>query len=117
VREPHRTCIACRRVLPQRRLLRLARAADGSVQPDPGRRGGRRGAYVCAGERCLDEALRRDRWTRVFRAPSVMRPETVDQVRTLLAGMPDSKASGQPAAAVIAAGARKGVRTSVEGGR
>ncbi|MGH7322517.1 MAG: YlxR family protein [Candidatus Rokuibacteriota bacterium] len=81
---PQRTCVGCRQVRPQRILLRLVRLADGFVEPDPGGRGGGRGAYLCRGESCLTEAFRRGRWNQAFRAPAVLRTETFDRIRALL---------------------------------
>jgi predicted RNA-binding protein YlxR (DUF448 family) len=96
---PHRTCIGCRAVRPQADLLRLARSAEGRVEPDPGRRGGGRGAYVCRSERCLGEAVRRSRWAQVFRAPAVLGPEAAERVRVLLQGTGEGKgATDSPAA-------------------
>jgi hypothetical protein len=82
---PVRTCLACRRTSPQARLLRFVRTAEGLVEPDPRRRRGGRGAYLCRSERCLGEALRRGRWAHAFRGPAALRPETVEQVRALIA--------------------------------
>ena len=56
--EPRRTCIGCRAVREQRRLLRLAADGDGGVVVNPRRPTGR-GAYLCPSVACLDEALRR----------------------------------------------------------
>lgn len=82
--EPQRTCLGCRRVRPQRLLLRLRRLPDGRVAPDPARRGGGRGAYLCYDEACLAQALRRDRWTRAFRAPSRLDPDAQAEIRVLV---------------------------------
>jgi hypothetical protein len=97
---PVRTCLACRQPSPQPRLLRFVRTAEGFVEPDPRRRRGGRGAYLCRSERCFGEALRRGRWGHAFRAPAALRPDTVERVRALIA----AKAEGQ-------------VGVSVEGGR
>lgn len=83
-RDPQRTCVGCRRVRPQGSLLRFARTREGFVEPDPGHRGGGRGAYLCPDESCLTEAVRRGRWTQLFRRPAVLRPETIEGVRALL---------------------------------
>jgi len=46
---PQRTCVACRRVRPKRELIRLIRAADGSVELDTTGKKAGRGAYLCPG--------------------------------------------------------------------
>jgi hypothetical protein len=81
---PHRTCIGCRRVGSQRALLRLGRTPEGFVEPDPDRRLGGRGAYLCPSEACLTEAARRGRWAHAFRAATVLRPEAVERTRALI---------------------------------
>ena len=63
---PQRTCLGCRQSRPQAALLRLVRTADGSVQADPARRLGGRGAYLC-GAGCLTAALKRKAFGRAFR--------------------------------------------------
>lgn len=83
-RHPLRTCVGCRRVLPQGTLLRIARTPDGLLEPDPGRRGGGRGTYLCFREVCLTEAIRRGRWVQAFRVPTVAGPETIARLRALL---------------------------------
>jgi predicted RNA-binding protein YlxR (DUF448 family) len=83
-RTPLRTCLGCRRVRPQAELLRLARTADGHVEPDPGRRAGGRGAYVCRREACVVACVRRGRWQQAFRAPAVATPEAIARLRGLL---------------------------------
>jgi len=83
--------VGCRHVYPQRLLLRLRRASDGSVEPDPRRRGGGRGAYVCRRWACVAEAVRRPRWAQVFRAPAVLRPDALERVRHLLEAAPNAR--------------------------
>ena len=83
-RSPVRTCLGCRRARPQAELLRIVRAADGLVEPDPERRGRGRGAYLCRREACLSECVRRGRWPQAFRAPTVATREVVARLRGLL---------------------------------
>lgn len=78
---PLRTCLGCRKSRPQAALLRIVRTSGGSVEPDPDRRRGGRGAYLCPNESCLSEAARRARWIHAFRAPSALSPETVAKIR------------------------------------
>ncbi|MFQ5897721.1 MAG: YlxR family protein [Candidatus Methylomirabilia bacterium] len=64
-----RTCVGCRRVLPKAVLVRLVRQADGRVGVDRSGRTPGRGAYVCPGLGCVENALKRGRLARAFRAP------------------------------------------------
>jgi predicted RNA-binding protein YlxR (DUF448 family) len=51
------------------------------VEPDPHRRRGGRGAYLCPQESCLSQAVRRARWAHAFRAPAALSPEGAARVR------------------------------------
>ena len=55
---PERTCIACRKVKPKRELVRLVRAADGSIEVDPGGKKTGRGAYLCELPECWEIGLK-----------------------------------------------------------
>ena len=115
---PVRTCVGCRRVRPQAELLRLVRDAEGFVEPDPRRRGGGRGAYLCRSESCVDEALRRGRWGHAFRAPAALRPETVERLRASIEAGREPELSSQSCDDGIYPAARVSGRpgASVEGG-
>ena len=53
---PTRSCAVCRTSHPKREMLRLVRAADGSVdRDDTGRRPGR-GTYICQDPACREPA-------------------------------------------------------------
>jgi uncharacterized protein len=67
--DPLRTCIGCGGKAAQRDLVRL-RVADGRVQVDRERRGGR-GAWLHAAEACLARAEKRKAFGRAFRASGV----------------------------------------------
>lgn len=54
---PQRTCLACRKVKPKRELVRLVRAADGSIEIDPGGKKTGRGAYLCGMPECWEIGL------------------------------------------------------------
>ena len=82
---PLRTCVGCRAVRQQATLLRLARTPDGRVEPDPERRGGGRGVYLCRREACLAESMRRGRWPHAFRAPASVTAETLVRLSCLVA--------------------------------
>ncbi len=75
--------------------MRLVRAPDGLVEPDPRRRRGGRGAYLCRSESCLTEAVRRGRWAQVFRAPATLTPETAEGVRGLIEARLGPEPAGQ----------------------
>ena len=60
-RVPQRTCIACRNVTAKRELIRLVRAADGSVEVDTSGRKAGRGAYLCRTWQCWEVLLKSGR--------------------------------------------------------
>ena len=62
-REPYRTCVGCRRTLPQRALVRCAIGEQGSCvsRSAPGR-----GAWLCSLE-CFDLAARRRGFERAWK--------------------------------------------------
>lgn len=56
---PERTCVGCRRVASQSELIRVAKAADGSLQI--GRSVPGRGAWLCRGStECFERSLHRN---------------------------------------------------------
>lgn len=64
---PVRTCIGCRAKLPQGRLLRFVRQADGRVTPaNVTRELCGRSTYLCPRRACLAQALKRRAFTRAF---------------------------------------------------
>lgn len=69
---PQRTCIACRRQVSQRSLVRLL-AVEGTVRVSLGPGAGR-GAYVCASPACLAGAAAGGRVGRALRANVAMPP-------------------------------------------
>jgi len=76
---PQRTCVACRQTGAKRGLVRIVRAADGSVSIDPtGKRSGR-GAYLCHTPDCWQAALKRGVLPRALKLESI--PE--DDLQTL----------------------------------
>ena len=81
---PQRTCVGCRRIRPRSELIRVIRMPTGSVEVDPGRTHAGRGAYVCPQSPCIDESVRRGRFSHAFRAPSVAMPTAVEDLRRLL---------------------------------
>ncbi|MHB0939105.1 MAG: YlxR family protein [Armatimonadota bacterium] len=56
---PVRSCAVCRTRAPQSTLIRVVRAADGTIRVDrSAHRAAGRGAYLCHAERCLQKAPR-----------------------------------------------------------
>jgi len=80
-REPGRTCLGCRRVLPRRALVRLVRGDDGVVVADPRGSTAGRGAWVCPVEACLTRALQRGRLSHAFRKPCDVGKDVLELVR------------------------------------
>jgi uncharacterized protein len=64
-----RSCIGCRKVLPQGQLVRYVLAPDGALLVDYRQRLPGRGAYTCPEPRCIAEAVRRGQFARTFRRP------------------------------------------------
>ncbi len=60
---PLRSCVGCGAVRPKGELLRIHVSPEGGLDVDVGG-GDRRGAYVCPGRPCLEQALRRGEFTR-----------------------------------------------------
>jgi uncharacterized protein len=95
---PIRTCAGCRRARPQSELLRVVKAPDGTVGPDPqvlsargsggvrpkGRAPGR-GAYVCFDRSCVHEAFRSGRLRRTLRCDRAL-PDGLREELLRLAG-------------------------------
>jgi hypothetical protein len=55
-RQPQRTCVGCREVLPKRSLIRIVRGADGVVVDESGKAPGR-GAYLHDKRRCWQRGI------------------------------------------------------------
>jgi len=65
---PHRTCVACGKVEPKRRLIRLVRISGGGVEIDSSGRKVGRGAYLCPASECWEMGLKKGRLEHVLRA-------------------------------------------------
>ena len=76
---PQRTCVACRQTGAKRQLVRVVRAADGSVTIDPSGKKSGRGAYLCDAPECWQAALKRGVLPRALKLESI--PE--DDLQTL----------------------------------
>ncbi len=64
---PERMCIGCGRKQAKSELFRFVRDNEGHVRPDIQQKLGGRGAYLCFNEKCLETAVRRNKFSRAFR--------------------------------------------------
>ena len=51
---PMRTCVICREKFDKRDLLRIVRTPEGSLEFDPSGKKNGRGAYICTGDKCVN---------------------------------------------------------------
>ena len=58
MRDVIRTCIGCRKKLPQKALVRFMCQADRKLQIDSQKKLGGRGAYVCLSQDCIQKAFK-----------------------------------------------------------
>lgn len=65
-RQKIRTCIGCGAKSSKVQLLRVVRAADGSVSFDKTGRAAGRGAYVCS-SKCLEDAVKKQKFNRALK--------------------------------------------------
>ena len=85
---PIRTCVACRQTSAKRALVRLVRDAAGVVEVDPtGKRNGR-GAYLCPGRACWEQALRRGTLERALK--TALRPADRERLVQYSATLPET---------------------------
>jgi len=68
-RQPERTCLGCRKALPQSELLRLVRSPQGELLPDLHRRLPGRGVYLCYDRSCIALAFKKNLFQRGFGQP------------------------------------------------
>lgn len=62
---PMRTCIGCKKIVEKKELLRIVKN-DKTVVPDSKACKDGRGAYLCRDVACLEEAIKRKAFQRVF---------------------------------------------------
>lgn len=65
---PQRTCVACRRTVPKREMVRLVLTPDGIVEVDTTGKKAGRGAYLCAVIECWNTGIKGGRLERALRA-------------------------------------------------
>ena len=63
---PQRLCCGCGQMKPKRELVRVARAADGTISFDTTGKSNGRGAYICANPEGLEKAKKGRRFERAF---------------------------------------------------
>jgi predicted RNA-binding protein YlxR (DUF448 family) len=54
---PERSCVACRRKLPKRELVRIVRTPLGAVKVDHNGKEAGRGAYLCRSSECWQRGI------------------------------------------------------------
>ena len=74
---PVRTCVGCRRRVPQGDLLRVV-CDEGRLVPDPTRRRPGRGAYVHLTQECVTTAIARKAFGRALRAGGGLDPSDLE---------------------------------------
>ena len=75
---PQRTCVACGKVEPKRRLIRLVRISGVGVEVDSsGKRAGR-GAYLCPEPECWEVGLKKGRLEHFLR--TTLTPDNREQL-------------------------------------
>jgi predicted RNA-binding protein YlxR (DUF448 family) len=60
-------CIACGRKQAKSALFRFVCDNAGHIRPDVQQRLGGRGGYLCFNEKCLEDAIRCDKFSKAFR--------------------------------------------------
>ncbi len=75
---PIRRCVGCGEGKPKKELVRVVRAADGTVKLDLTGRLAGRGAYLCSNAACLQRAVKRKSLQRAFEAE--IPPEVFSQL-------------------------------------
>ena len=63
---PERTCIACRKRLPQDRLIRIVKTPEGLRLYEKGLSG--RSCYLCGSSECMSAAFKKNLFARSFRS-------------------------------------------------
>ncbi|MCG9967766.1 YlxR family protein [Pelotomaculum terephthalicicum JT] len=66
---PQRMCVGCQEMKPKRKLIRLVRTPDDTIEIDlTGKRSGR-GAYICPGEDCFKKAVKGKKLEKALKSP------------------------------------------------
>lgn len=65
---PHRKCIACRKIQPKNKMLRISRFPDGTYQLDQTNSADGRGAYLCNDPNCIKQVIQKKSLHQSFKA-------------------------------------------------
>jgi len=82
---PERECAVTREVRPKAELIRFVRGPDNTAVPDIREKLPGRGAWVTASREVIDEAVKKDAFSRRFKAKTAAAEDLSDQVAQLLA--------------------------------
>ncbi len=66
---PERSCVACRRKLPKRELVRIVRTPLGTVKVDHKGKEAGRGAYLCRSTECWQRGIAKGALDRSLKTP------------------------------------------------
>lgn len=83
-RSPERRCIATMERRPQADMIRFVLSPDGVVTPDLAAKLPGRGAWVLASREALAAAVKRNAFSRAFKAPARIEDGLIDQVEALI---------------------------------
>ena len=64
---PERMCVVCRNHASKDGFLRVVKTKDGRIELDTDKKCEGRGAYICANEKCISEAKKRNSFARAFK--------------------------------------------------
>ncbi len=64
---PERMCVVCRNHASKDGFLRVVKTKNGNIELDTDKKYEGRGAYVCANEKCIAEAKKRNSLARAFK--------------------------------------------------
>lgn len=77
---PMRQCLGCRTMKPKKELIRIVRAADGTLNIDSKGKMPGRGAYLCHDVVCLEKAVKTKAVDRALEVP--MTEEILNNLRS-----------------------------------
>lgn len=72
-------CVGCQAMKSKKELLRVVRTPEGEIMLDPSGKKPGRGAYLCADEACLAQAVKAKRLERALE--HAVSPEVYEQLR------------------------------------
>jgi len=90
---PQRSCVVCRQARPKGELLRVVRTPVGEVRVDPTGKLAGRGAYLCRGERCLEQAIKQNKLGRALGV--AVGAEVIEELRDCLGSSKRTQACGR----------------------